>query len=144
MQRVGVVAAEDVADDGHRCGMDFPFGFGGQAGAGPAGVGVGFVVADVDDGFGRVDRSEAGEGEDLPAVVVVVPVVGGVPAVGLHGGPAVGEPVCGGAVAAVVDEVEPFAAGDEPIAQRVRREQHVVAGPFAVEGEPAVGRGAGG
>ena len=38
-------------------------------------------------------------------------------------------------IAAVGDEVEPFAIGDRPVGERVRVEQHLVARPLAIEGE---------
>ena len=99
-------------------GYELPLEFGGEAVAGPAGEGVGLEEADVADGsFGELaEGAEAVEGEDAPAggvVGVAEPVEGGLPAFGMQGVPAFGEPELGAGVAVVFDEGEVLGAGDQ-------------------------------
>jgi hypothetical protein len=101
---------EEVAGDRGLSCDKLPLEFGGEAVAGPAGKGVGLEEAEVaDGGFGDLaERAEAVEGEDAPAGGsgrVANPVEGGLPAFGLEGVPAFGEPELGARVAIVFDEV---------------------------------------
>jgi len=127
-----------------------PFEFGGKAGVGPAGEGVGFEEAEVTDGgFGEVvEGEEAVEGVDAPAglgAAVAAPVKRGLPAVLAEGGPAFGEPELGAVVGIVVDEGEVFGAGDEAGGQGEGGEVDLVLGGLVVEGEGGwVGRVSGG
>ena len=109
---------EEVAGDGLAGGGVFPLELGGEAVAGPAGVGVGLEEAEVaDGGFAEVvERDEAVESVDGPAGLgggVALPIERGLPALGVDGGPAFGEPELGTVVAVLVDEGEVFGAGDE-------------------------------
>ena len=54
-----MTGAERAAFDRHAGRGHLPFELGGQPVAGPAGEGVGLVIADMGDGRGRVDRAEA-------------------------------------------------------------------------------------
>ncbi len=98
-------------------GYELPLELGGEAVAGPAGVGVGLEEAEVTDGgLGEVaEGAEAVEGEDAPAGGgggVAGPVERSLPGVGLEGVPAFGEPELGAGVAVVFDEGEVLGAGD--------------------------------
>ncbi len=71
---------------------DFPFEFCCEARSGPAGVGVGFVEADVADGFARIYNMLAIQGEVEPLAVALFPVQRGAPGVRGDSVPTVGEP----------------------------------------------------
>src|ERR1700736_1760219 len=58
---------------------DFPLHFGRQMLAAPAREGVGFVIADVADGGGRVDRLQSAKRHPLPLAVDLAPVAGRLP-----------------------------------------------------------------
>ena len=89
----------------------FPFRFGGQARAGPAGVGIGFVEADMAQGGVFVQWLQPMQSKDLPAGVVVLPVQRRVPAFAADLIPTVGQPQLGTLIAAVTDKGEVFAIG---------------------------------
>lgn len=116
-----------------------PLRLGRQAGACPAGVGVGLVEAQVRDRRIGVDRHQAVQRHPAPAARAVrfvrAPVERGIDAFALHPGPAVRQPQRGLAVAAVFHEGQPFAVGDGVRGQRVRLQPDGVARPFAVEHE---------
>ncbi len=95
-----------------------PFALGGEARALPAGVGVGLVEADVADRLVQVEVAVSGEGPDPPSVFPQLPVERRGPALILDLGPAVREPEEGVAVAAVLDELQVLAVGDQPARQR--------------------------
>src|SRR5690606_40963285 len=80
-----------------------PFGLGGQARAGPAGKGVGLVVADVAHRRMRLQRAHPAEGERL--FEVRLPVQRPLPAFGQDPGPAIAEPQPRIAVPAILDEL---------------------------------------
>ena len=69
------------------------------------------------------------------AAIVATPVQRRLDCVLAHPGPAVRQPQARRAVAPVIDEVAPFAVGDQAIRKRMRREPHRMARPLAVEGE---------
>ena len=123
-----------------------PFEFGGEAVAGPAGVGVGLEEAEMaDGGFAEVfERDEAVEGVEAPAglgFAVALPVERGLPAFGAHGGPALGEPELGAVVAVLVDEGEVLGAGDGAGGEVEGLDVDGVAGGLVVEGEGGGGGG---
>ena len=74
------LAFEEVPGDRQGFGGDFPLGLGRQPGAGPAGEGVGLVVADVADRLARDQVAHAREGHRPPLAVVDFPVERGGPA----------------------------------------------------------------
>src|SRR5207253_8427260 len=53
--------------------------------------------------------------------------------------PAFAQPQARRRIAAVGDELRPFLVGDAAIGDPVRLEEHAVARPFAIEGEPVLG-----
>ncbi len=115
-----------------------PLELGRQAGAGPRRVRVGFVVGDVYDRLVWVELAHPTERVDPPAAGVVrmaIPVQRSLPALGLHPRPAVRLPQLGTSIAAVVDEREPLAGGDEAVGERVVVEADLVARTLVVERE---------
>src|ERR1700677_1761319 len=58
---------EEVPRDRQRARRHLPLRLGGQPTSGPAGEGVGLVVAQVTDRLGRIDRARPGQGELLPS-----------------------------------------------------------------------------
>ena len=136
--REEVVAQEVVALTVCR-GDRLPFGLGRQPHAGPVGERIGFVVAHVADGLVGVDRPQTRQRELQPAIGIVGiarPVEGGLPVLGVHDGPAVGEPELGPAVAVVLHEGEPLAAGHRPVGQPEGSQVHRVHRELVVEAEP--------
>ena len=109
----------------------FPFEFGGQALARPAGEGIGFEIGDMRDRGAGIAVMPAGMGE----LLALVPVERRAHAVFAHPGPAIGEPQAGGVIAAIGDEFGPVAIGHQPLRQREGFEQDAVRGAFIVEGE---------
>src|SRR6266404_6608700 len=71
---------------------DFPLHFGRQMLAAPARERVGFVIADVADGGGRVDGLQSGQGHDLPFARYLAPVAGRLPLLVADGREAVHQP----------------------------------------------------
>ena len=133
------VVAQEVVALAVRRGDGLPLGLGRQPHAGPVGERVRLVVADVADGLVGVDRPQTRQRELQPAIGVVgiaPPVEGGVPVLGVDDGPAVGEPELGPAVAVVLHEGEPLAAGDRAVGQPEGRQVHRVHGELVVEAEP--------
>lgn len=64
----------------------------------------------------RLDRVRSGpRSQNLPTVILFVPMHRGLPTFGLHGRPGVTHPQCHGAVAGTFHEIEPFAAAHQPI-----------------------------
>src|SRR5580698_2913811 len=127
-------AFDEIAGDGLGFRGCLPFEFGWQAMAGPAGVCVGFEVADLANGSvgDGSERQVTAKGEDGPVcagcVAGLVPVEGRAPAIGLDGVPAGGEPELWATVAAVGDEGGEFGAGDEAVGERVRLKPDAMAG----------------
>jgi hypothetical protein len=72
-------------------------------------------------------------------LAAIAPVQRRLPALGLHHGPAVGQPQRGAPVAAVVDEGLPFTVGHEAARQRKRCQVHDVARALVVETKAGVG-----
>ena len=118
-------------------GHHLPLGFGREPGVAPAGEGVGFVVAHVGDGLGRIDRTGPGQREDLPTVAVPSPgpVQRRLPRARQHRSPTVGKPQLGPPVAAIVHERQPFPTRDGAVGQREGCQMDVVARGLVVEGE---------
>nr|WP_236953258.1 hypothetical protein [Immundisolibacter cernigliae] len=121
---------------GDRSGGRLPFELSRQAPAGEAGIGVGFVKAQVTDRRGRIEGTHAAECEHLPAVFALFPVQRGRPAARLHRSPAVRQPQFGRLITARGDEVQVFATGDQAIGQPIRGQENAVARCFVVEGKP--------
>src|SRR5579883_2915380 len=105
---------EKVALDREAGGGAFPFGLARQAMAGPAGEGIGLVMAHVHDRRERIERPETREREFGPALAVALPIKRRLPSAGADRRPAVAQPELGPAIAAVGDEGEIVAVGDEP------------------------------
>jgi hypothetical protein len=131
---------EEVTCDGMLGGNEFPFEFGGEAFAGPAGKGVGFKEAEVaDGGLGEVGEGlPAVKGEDAPeggVGGVATPVEGGLPAFGLDGVPAFGEPEFGAGVAVGFNEGEVFGTHDGAGGEAEGGDVNGVAGRLVVEGK---------
>src|SRR5689334_16000020 len=105
-----------------------PLRLGRKSLAGPGGVRVGFVVADVADRQAGVDRPGAVQGVLEPDPVEVEPVERRVPALRLDLRPAVGEPELRAPVATVGHEREPLAVGDQAVGQPVRLQVDLVLG----------------
>ena len=85
-----------------------PLGLGRQAGSGPASVGVGLVVADMDDRCVRVTDLAVAQSEDRSDAVAFRPVQGSPLAIGPVDGPSIGEPQVGPVVPAIGHELQPF------------------------------------
>src|SRR5699024_7146033 len=138
--RVAAVGVEFVPDV-PAGGRDLPFELGGQPGTGPARIGVCLVEGHVDHGLGVHPGATSREGEGGPLTVGPVgapPVAGRLPPLGLHGGPAVGEPQFGAGVAVVGHEALPVAHGHLPGGDLPSGDPHGVPGAFVVVGEPVV------
>jgi hypothetical protein len=119
---------------------ELPFEFGGEAVAGPAGEGVSFEEAEVADrGFGEVAQGlPAVEGEDAPAGCVgrvTAPIEGGLPALGLEGVPAFGQPEFGAGIAVGLDEGKVLGTGDGAGGEAEGGKVDSVAGSFVIKGE---------
>src|SRR5712671_1168860 len=71
---------------------DFPLHFGRQMLAAPARERVGFVIADVADGGGGIDRRQSAKRHDLPFAVDLAPVAGRLPLFVASGREAVHQP----------------------------------------------------
>ena len=138
-RRAVPTAGVALAHDGGVGSGRFPLGFGGQTGAGPTGERVGFVPADVRNRALGIERLHPVEREDAPVAVARLPIDRRTPPTTLHGVPAVGHPQLRALVAAVADELEPLALGDEARRDRIRLQQHVVTGTLVVEGELVAG-----
>ena len=130
--------ADAAAPGGH-----LPLELGREPGAGPAGVGVGLEVADVDDrvGGGRPAAAPC-ERELGPAVAVGFPVEGGPPALAAARWPSRRTATA----RAARSPPSAMKASQSPLvtsrsAMRNGREQGVVAGALVVEGEAATRRG---
>ena len=103
-----------------------PLRFRRQALAGPARIGVGLVIADVDRRRVGVERLQSSQAEHAPAKLAALPIERRLPAFVADPRPAVGEPELRPLVAAVFDEREPFAIGDETAGQPVGPQQRLV------------------
>ena len=103
--------------------------------AGPAREGVGFVIAHMHDRRRRIDRLQARQRHRVPRAVDFAPVARRVPVLGLHLGPAVGQPQRRRRVAAVAHELEPLAVGDEMARDTHSCDQHLVPRRLVVEAE---------
>src|SRR6185369_1271025 len=123
MERSGVQEVGVGGGEAGGAGGVLPFSFGGETGAFPAGVGVGFVEAHVADGLVRIDRPVSGERPQAPVAIsltlvsVHLPIERRGPALVLDFGPAVGEPEERIGVAAVVHEFEVLAVGDQAVGE---------------------------
>lgn len=91
----------------------FPFEFGRESASGPVAVGFGLPEADVEQGRGRIETFDAIESADGPFAIAFFPVSG-------MGAVLLAEPVLAAEapvvfvfVAAVFDEGQEFAVGDE-------------------------------
>ena len=110
----------------------FPLGFGGQAGAGPAGEGIGLVVTEVGHRIVKAQGFPSVQRELGPALRFMEPGERSVGR-GFHPpGPTVAQPEGGLRVAAVLDELEPLAIGHEPVGEREVGYHLPVSGPLIV------------
>ena len=124
-------------------GGGFPLELGREAGAHPAGDGVGLEKAEVDGRRVRVERLHSGEGERHPALGVAVvvarrfaralPVKGLAPLVLLRQRKALGQPELGPLVAAVLHEREHLGVRHEPVGDLERLQEYAVPRPLVVE-----------
>ncbi|MNV38371.1 hypothetical protein D3C71_1299200 [compost metagenome] len=114
------------------CGV-LPLGFGGQAGAHPAGVGIGFVVRQVHGGLRAVQRLQAGQGKRMPGAVHPLPVKRVLQALRCAPVPAFCQPQGGVLIAAALDKRGHFSVGDQARRQRVGVKVHAVARAFIVK-----------
>jgi len=112
-----------------------PFCLSRQARACPAGIGIGFIKADMGNRSGRVDRAPAVQPEAGPTAIALFPVKGRGDGVRLHPAPAIRQPVARIAIAAIGDEGGPFAVGHRPVSNGVGAEQRLVARPFCIKGK---------
>ena len=114
----------------------FPFELGGQALAGPGGIGGGFVEAHMLHRRVGIQRLHARQREDaFAAVIVLQPVERRFPCFVLHPRPAVRQPEFGAAIAAIGDEGLVFAIADRTRGDAEGPQQHLVARRFIVEGK---------
>ena len=113
----------------------FPLRLGRQTLAGPARVGVGLVETNVTNRGRWIDRRSAGKTEDGPAGFRRMPIQRCNPLLGLHRGPAIGEPELGTGITVVLDEADPVGVGDEVIGEGVWAQQGLVRRALVVEGE---------
>src|SRR5262249_43835118 len=90
----------------------FPLHLGWQTLPRPAGIGVGFVITHVGHRDMWLHFPPAGQRHGIPRIIELLPVERGLPALTLHGVPAVGQPVPKVGIAAVVYKSEVFAVGD--------------------------------
>src|SRR5882762_10319641 len=134
-----MTAVAEIAGERQVALRDFPFRLSRQPLIGPAGEGVGLVEADMANGFRRVDRALARQGEDPPGAVFETPVERRLPALLLHRRPAVGQPEFRPVIAALGDEFEVIAATDRMRGEAERLEPYLVARPLIVERETRAG-----
>ena len=141
--RLDEVAGGDAAGRVRARGV-LPFGFGGQpravpgvaVGRRPARKRVGLEVADVRDRRVRVDRHQPVQREAGPAAIALaLPVQRRLDLVLAHPIPAGRQPPARVGVAAVGDELGPFAVGDQAVAERVRPQLLAMPRALVVEGE---------
>ena len=118
-----------------RCSGGFPFCLGRQARARPARISVGLVKTDVRNRGRRIDRAAAIEPEARPPALAPLPIERRGNPLGAHPGPAIGQPVPRILIAAIGDEIGPFAIGDGTGRQRMRAEQRRMTRPLAIERE---------
>ena len=113
-----------------------PLLLGRKARAGPGGIGLGLIEADMADGRGGVDRTQAVQRHGGPtALAVRAPVERRVPAFGADPSPALGQPELRTAVAPVGHEGQPFAIGHQAVGKLERLQPGLVTRPLVVEGE---------
>ncbi len=94
------------------------------------------------DGLVRVDRAQPIQRHLPPVAVALLPVERRLPALALHGGPAIGEPELRALVPTIRHELQVVPVGGQARGQPERLEELPVTRPFVVEGE-AVERVAG-
>ena len=110
-----------------------PFPFRRQPQAPPARVGIGFVETHMTHGLVVPHHPEAGQRVGPPIIIVALPVERRLPAAVAHGGPAVGEPEVGPAVATIVQERPVLAVRHQPAGDPVGTNQDLVPGRFVIE-----------
>ena len=116
------------------CGR-FPFGLGGQARAGPAGIGIGLVIRQMHHRLARHQRPAARKREFLPASLLLAPVqrVGDLLAAAPV--PALGQPVRGVGITTIGHEGQVLGIRHRPRCQRIGLQKDAVARQFVVEGK---------
>jgi len=132
-----MAALGEVPLDRRLGGRDLPLGLGREASAGPMGIGVGLVVADVADGLAGLNGAHAGQRHLPPGPVLLLPVQRRLPAILLDGRPAVGEPEFGTPIAAIGDERQVLGACHRAGGEREAVDERLVARALIVEGELA-------
>ena len=115
--RPQMAGAERAAFDGDARRRDLPFEFRRQPVAGPAGEGVGLVIADMGDRRGGIDRAEAHQAHLPVTALGLLEIKRSFPSLALHRVPAIGEPKRGRGIAAILDELDPLGIGDRAARQ---------------------------
>jgi hypothetical protein len=122
--------------DGRLRGGELPLRLGGQARAGPMGVGVRLEQGQVRHRQVRVQRPRAAQREFAPvAVVVLLPVDRTLQILATHPIPALGQPQRGVEIAAGGDERLVLAIGHQPRGQLERRHVLFMARQLVIEAE---------
>src|SRR5262249_18307133 len=125
----------EVAGQGDRCGGSFPLRLGRQPGPGPAGEGVGLVVADMTDRLLQTHPPVPCQGALGPGAACQLPIERRRPTACLPCGPAVGEPELGTLVAAVTHEFQILAVRYQAIGELKTVHERAVSGRLVVESE---------
>src|SRR3954469_19347350 len=125
----------------HRLGGSgyFPFGFSREPRACPLRVGISLVVANVAYRFIWLDAPPPRQRVIPPLAIALLPVQGGIPAVGGELVPSVGEPKLGMLVAAIADEFEILAIRHAAGSKLEGLQVDVVARLFVIECETCTG-----
>src|SRR5262245_59155799 len=118
-----------------------PLRLGGKPLAGPAGVRVGLVPADVDHRLIECERNQTAEDQLAPALVVHPPPLGGIGGAALDSpSPRLGCPQLATAIAAVFDEAKELSVADRAEVDAKARQDDLVSGTLVVVGEAAIVR----
>src|SRR5262249_28486124 len=118
-----------------------PLRLGGESLAGPAGVRVGLVPADVDHGLIECERTQTAEDELAPALVVHPPPLCGMAGSALGSpSPRLGCPQLATAIPAVLEEAKKLSVADGAEVDPKTRQVDLVSGTLVVVSEAAIVR----
>src|SRR5262249_30480070 len=112
-----------------------PFELGGEPIPGPAGKGIGLVIADMGHRRGEVDRPEANQAHLHVAAFRLFEIKRPLPTLAVHRVPAVCEPKRRRGIAAVLGELDPLGVGHAARGELERTDQLLVTRAFVVIGE---------
>src|SRR5438128_1315561 len=105
---------QKISFDADLCSGDLPLGFGSQAGAGPAGEGVGFEIAYVANRLIQIHWPHASACVIPPVVSTPLPVQWSLPELRPYCLPTFRKPQFRSAISVLQDELQEFPIGDQP------------------------------